>query len=359
MPNLQYRPSRVTPPGASLSDLIEEKGITQKDLSLRLNRSQKHVSQIIRGRAPLTPEFALELERVLGTPAQFWLIREARYQESLSRANQPDPSEADLEWTKSFPYSAMTKLDWVPPAARTAERFHHLLTFFGVVNPEAYEGRFNNLNLQFRRSARSAEKDRMISAWLRRGEIESEGIDAAAYDEKAFARAVEAARALATELPSVFIPRLQSLYAEAGVVLLFVPELPGMGVSGATRWLTPTKALIQITLRYKTTDQLWFTVFHESCHILRHAKRGVRLEITEDVDHEEEEADAFAANLLIPRPKLNEFLKRRSFDKNDIERFACDINVAPGVVVGRLQRERVLDWSSPLNRLKASLAWGE
>ncbi|MFN8491179.1 MAG: hypothetical protein U0350_26520 [Caldilineaceae bacterium] len=38
----------------------------------------------------------------------------------------------------------------------------------------------------------------------------------------------------------------------------FVPELAQLRVCGATRWLTPNKALLQLSLRYKTNDHLWF-----------------------------------------------------------------------------------------------------
>lgn len=89
MPNLEYRPTSVSPPGETLNDLLEEKGISQKLLSLRLGRSDKNLSQIVNGKAPITPELALDLERVLGTPARFWLAREARYQEWLSRSSVP------------------------------------------------------------------------------------------------------------------------------------------------------------------------------------------------------------------------------------------------------------------------------
>ncbi len=66
--------------------------------------------------------------------------------------------------------------------------------------------------------------------------------------------------------------------AAVGVAVVLVPELPGTRVSGATRWLTPGKALIQLSLRYKSDDQLWFTFFHEAAHVLLHGKRDLFIE---------------------------------------------------------------------------------
>ena len=71
MRNNEYNPTSVTPPGDTLSDLLEERGITQRSLSIRLERSSKNLNQIINGKAPISTELACDLERVLGTPARF------------------------------------------------------------------------------------------------------------------------------------------------------------------------------------------------------------------------------------------------------------------------------------------------
>src|SRR5205085_11272268 len=82
--------------------------------------------------------------------------------------------------------------------------------------------------------------------------------------------------------------------ANAGVAVVFVQELPDTGICGSTQWLTPVKALVQLSLRYKTDDQLWFTFFHEAGHILRHGKRQVFLEMDQkDREEDEDEANAF------------------------------------------------------------------
>lgn len=138
MSNREYKPTSVSPPGETLCDLLEEKGISQKLLGLRLGRSGKNLSQIVNGKAPVTPELALDLEQVLGTPARFWLAREARYQEWVSGSSLPDPEAGDLEWARSFTYKAMADYRWVPGASDAKEKFLHLLRFFGVVDRSAF-----------------------------------------------------------------------------------------------------------------------------------------------------------------------------------------------------------------------------
>ena len=98
------------------------------------------------------------------------------------------------------------------------------------------------------------------------------------------------------------------------------PELPGTRISGCARWLSDKHAMVGLTIRYKTDDQLWFTFFHEVAHILLHRDRQsfVVDNAAEDMGDEvvdpdmakyEEEADRFAADTLIPPAALAEFLR--------------------------------------------------
>lgn len=81
----EYNPDYVSPPGETLEELLAEKGMSQAELAKRTGRRTKTVNQIIKGIAPITPETAIQLERVLGAPASFWNNRERKYQEYLAR----------------------------------------------------------------------------------------------------------------------------------------------------------------------------------------------------------------------------------------------------------------------------------
>jgi Zn-dependent peptidase ImmA (M78 family) len=138
-------------------------------------------------------------------------------------------------------------------------------------------------------------------------------------------------------------------------------------MSGCARWLSGRKALIALTLRYKTEDQMWFTFFHEIGHLLLHRKkRSFVLDNAVDnlsdnvVDPEmqqyENEANQFAVDTLIPPPALGEFARTKSFTNESIHDFAAAIGIGPGLVVGRLQHERLLARHQG-NALKQKLEW--
>ncbi|MEN6299206.1 MAG: ImmA/IrrE family metallo-endopeptidase, partial [Anaerolineaceae bacterium] len=174
-------------------------------------------------------------------------------------------------------------------------------------------------------------------------------------------QALQQIRGLTTQPPEVFVPQMTELCAQAGVAVIFVPEIPGTRTCGATRWLTPTKAMIMLSLRYKTDDHLWFTFFHEAAHILLHGKREVFLEdddeVSEDVRAKEEEADWFASDFLIPPEAFRRFHPRGAhISHEDIIEFAQQLGIAPGIVVGRLQHEKIVPLQN-FNHLKQRFHW--
>jgi Zn-dependent peptidase ImmA (M78 family) len=148
---------------------------------------------------------------------------------------------------------------------------------------------------------------------------------------------------------------LVELCASAGVAVVFVPELPKTGVSGATRWLGD-KAVIQLSLRYKSNDQLWFTFFHEAGHIMLHGRKDVFIEGKGMDGKQELEADDFACDHLIPQADYTDFVATRKLTIAEIEAFAAEVTIAPGIVVGRLQHDEFLPRNQG-NKLKVFYQW--
>jgi Zn-dependent peptidase ImmA (M78 family) len=128
-------------------------------------------------------------------------------------------------------------------------------------------------------------------------------------------------------------------------------------VSGATRWLSPTKALIQLSLRYKSDDQLWFSFFHEAGHVLLHGKRAVFIEDGKSPkDAREKEADAFAAETLIPSDAYAKVQASLPVSAERMRTLAAEIGVAPGIIVGRLQHDGWLPFDQ-FSHLKRRFQW--
>lgn len=349
----EYQPDVVSPPGDTLEELLEERGMSQADLAERTGRSKKLINEIIQGKAPISAETALQLELVLGTPARFWLEREQQYRESLARRDEAASLAAVVDWLKQVPVKDMARLGWIERYQEPLDQLRAVLRFFGIASPDQWAGS----TAAFRKSPAFESDPMAISAWLRRGELEALKIACGPFDEAAFRETLVRVRGLTVKPVAEFRPRLVAWCAAAGVAVVFVPELPRTHVSGATRWLSPTRALIQLSLRYKTDDHLWFTFFHEAGHILLHGKRDIFLEGERPKDEKEQEANRFSADLLIAPEAWDRFISAREYrSKVAIRAFADELGIAPGIVVGRLQHEGKIPPQN-CNELKQRFAW--
>ncbi|MEJ7931475.1 HigA family addiction module antitoxin [Ramlibacter sp. AN1015] len=353
----EYRPDYAVPPGEVLVAELEMRGMTQHELALRTGLTPKHIVSIAKAKSAITSDTAIKLERALGMPAQYWLNLESNYQEVLSRLAEEEKLERDRTWLKKVPVTEMIKRGWIAKAADAKAQLVEVLRFFGIASVDQWDDMWPNLAVAYRQHVQGEISPEAVSAWLRRGELEASKISCAPFDRSAFRTALAEIRSLTCEAPEVFVPRLASLCAEAGVAVVFVPALPKTGVSGATRWLTPTKALIQLSLRYRTDDHLWFTFFHEAGHILLHGKKECFLEGANGLDEaKEHEANEFAENELISRKEFAAFSARPIFSKAAIVAFARQVGISPGVVVGQLQYKKLLP-PSHCNDLKMTFTW--
>ncbi len=335
----EYIPDYASPPGETLLEVLDSRGITPDELAEHTGQPQKTIHEIIKGQAAITPETALQLETVLGISATFWNRREQQYREDKARLQDQKHQEQQVDWIKQFPVSAMIKRGWIERYKDPVAQLREVLLFFGITSPDQWSA----ASAAFRQSGAFPVDEGAIDAWLRQGERKASRIECGPYNEHLFRQTLTQIRALTREPPTVSVPEMIPLCAASGVVVVFVPELPGTRVCGATQWLTPTRALIQLSLRYKTDDQMWFSFFHEAGHIVLHGKQEFFLDVeTKDIEqtNKEHEANTFASNMLIPPDKWQNLLETGQYrSKEGIVSFANDIGIAPSIVVGRLQHE--------------------
>lgn len=348
-----FTPDYSVAPGEVLAEMLEARQISQAELATRCGLSEKHVSQVITGKASITSDTALLLERALGVAASLWLNLESNHR--LHRARQAERSKFEQysAWAAAFPFRELAARNCVPSARTDEEKVKGLLGFFGVTSPDAWEKQYAQLAVAYRGTAAFKRSRQAVACWLRIGEIEASRIDTVRYDRATFRSGLQEIRGLTRLDPREFEPRMVALCQAAGVALAFVPELPETRLSGATRWLSSDKALIIQSLRYRTDDHFWFTFFHEAAHVLLHGKRVLFVD-EEDAERTPEEAaaDEFAANHLISPAEYRAFRTSRPLSRARISEFADEMGVAPGIVVGRLQHDEVIPfgWFQDLKR---------
>lgn len=351
----RYVPDYAVLPGEVLEEYLDSFGMKQTELADRLGLAKKTVNEIIKGKAPIMPDTALKLGRVFSRPAHFWNNLEQLYQEDQARLIEQERMREHLDWLNRVPVKKMASLGFMKKYNEKVAQLDEVLHFFGVASPEQWKTVWERHQVAYRQSQRFEPCAEAVSAWLRQGEIEAQRIDCAPFDKPRFQSVLDEVRTLTREAPEVFQPRLVKLCAGVGVAVVFVPDLPKTGVSGATRWLG-SKAVIQLSLRYKSNDQLWFTFFHEAGHILKHGRKEIFLEGNGMDGEKELEANHFARDKLIPPGAYKRFLKTTFPTLAEVRGFSDEIGIAPGIVVGRLQHDGLFPMNRG-NKLKVFYSW--
>ncbi|MGB5750051.1 MAG: HigA family addiction module antitoxin [Desulfobacterales bacterium] len=348
------------PPGEYLEEVIEELGMTKDELAKRMNRPAPKLSAIFKGEKAITPDTALQLEIVVGIPAHIWTGLEAEYRLTLAKKQEEQEQNRLKEETylvTKFQYAELVKFGVVPKRTRPTEKVLELKKFFGVTSLKTVPN-LRRYQVAFR-AGKKKRSPEAIAAWLRVGELQALKRPCRSFSRDKLIDALKIIRGMTRQTPDQFISGLHDLLAECGVALVILPHLPQTYANGATFWLGRDKAVMMMTIRYSWADIFWFTLFHEIGHLLKHKRKLVILEGEID-DPEylnmENEADRFAAEILIPSSEYTAFIKNDQFYKDDINAFATYIGISPGIVVGRLQKEGLID-PSWHNGLRSRFKW--
>jgi len=340
-------------PGDTILETIEILRISQADLAKRMGLTPSKINDIIKGKEPISLKTAILLERVLNIEAQFWINRENIYREKLMRIEQQEYFDNCIVWLKSIPVNFLKKLNYIESHLKGNELVQQVLQFFRVASPKEWEKIYvlQYANTNYRKSAKHSETLGSIATWLRLGEIEMGKAKLTNYDKPKFLEILEHAKQLIPDSDSNYTNKLKELCKEAGVELVYTPNIPKAPVSGATRWIGKNP-LIQLTDRFKTNDHFWFSFFHEAGHIVKHGKTEVFIEDFEEFkldNAKEEEANQFAQKMLINKQLFSDLAD--NYSEINIKKVAQKHKTHPGIIVGRLQHDKKIPYTQ-LNQLK-------
>jgi len=310
MNDFQLKESLLSCPGDSIQEHIDEIGMSQAELAERMGRSVPKLNELIKGKAPITKETATKLEYVLGVPASFWLNLERNYQDELLELEQMEHLIQCQEWVSSFPLAKMKSLGLLPDTRNKHELAESLLKFFRVASPMQWSDIYNGSSSAFKIELRHTAEPQAISVWLRLGELQAEKIKLSSFDKKGLRNSLKQIQDISFRHSDTWLEELQSLCATFGVALVYTPCIAKAPIYEATRWIKNiTTPLIQITDRRKDYNAFWFTFYHELGHILYHGKKDIFIDGIKSITpnkEKEEEADAFAARMLLSEKERNE-----------------------------------------------------
>ncbi len=184
----EFMPDYAVPPGATLLETLEAKGISQAELSVRTGMAEKTISQIIHGVAPISHETALKLECALGAPARFWNNLESNYRETKARWQRNEQLAEETNWLDSIPLRTLRERNLITAQQDRVDLMRQVLSFFGVSDVDAWRKVWAISDAAFRRARRPEQALGKIATWLRLGELAAGPIACAPTMRSAFAK---------------------------------------------------------------------------------------------------------------------------------------------------------------------------
>lgn len=362
MTDLELKKTLLTCPGDTIQEHIDHINMSQAELAERLGRSVPKLNELIKGKAPITKETAIKLEHVLGVPASFWINLERQYQDELLEIEQMEYLEQCKKWLKGFPLSFLKKANILPETQNKKLLVSELLKFFRVASPREWSTIYEHSSVAFKIELKYSSDPKAISAWLRIGELQAEKLNIAPFDKKELNKSIGKIQDICYNRAESWMEDLQNICASSGIALVYTPCISKAPIYGASRWIrNKTIPLIQVTDRRKDYNAFWFTFFHELAHIKYHNKSDIFIDGLEEIlpdKDKEAEADAFASRMLLSVRERNELFKYKRFDKNVILKFSKKYKKHPGIIVGQLQREKLVAYNDvDLNGLKPQVKY--
>lgn len=346
---VEYNNKIAFHPGYYIKEIVDETGLTQEDFAKRLDTTPKNLSLLIRGEQSLSVDIAKKLSRLLGTSIKYWLNLQNSYDALIAEFDSEKELDEERKVFKFIDYGYLRDNFGLPDLSRKIDQQIIATRSFLNVSSLTVLSKYD-MAASFRSSAGERQEANRIKAntMVQIAINHALEVDAPSYDMHKFEKAVEEALGLTCRHDD-FYPLVKELFFEAGVIFYIMPNLKGSKINGATKKIG-NSILLMVNSRGKYADTFWFTLFHEIGHIIA-GDYGVSYE--NDISQKETAADTYAKDKLIPPADFCMFLDRNDFSPGSVIEFSRQINRDPGIVAGRLFKERIMSYSNTdLNGLR-------
>jgi len=320
-----------TDPVEAILFRMEQQNLSQRDL-IPFIGSRSKVSEVLSRKRPLTLSMMRALHNGLGIPAK-------------SLLQEQDPlalQDYKVEWEK-FPAKDIAERGWLSSYLKSTDDMTEALRrFFDDLKPipiiDVMYRQSNHI-----RSARSMDQY-ALAAWTAQVVKTAKKVNLKGKYKKG---KIDADFMRGLVRLSVFDkgPLLACEYLnEQGIPVVIERHLPNTYLDGSAIFIDPEYPIIALTLRYDRIDNFWFTLMHELAHVCLHFDAGVRqfyddLDVEDQDDLRENEADALAGNVLIPEVEWRKSPASKVKSPEAVLNLANKLAIHPAIVAGRIRHQ--------------------
>lgn len=341
--------------GMYLKDYLEESHISQSEFANKLGITQKHMNEMLNGKANITLEMAANIERLTGISVSFIITIEndRKMKEELLKKYG---SEKELKETlkNDFSFNELKKNNWISfnDVTDTFRNALDILNFLKVKNFDVHE----NLEKQvlFKKTGEDYNK---LALWISHCDEISARQKVNDYQSENFDKIITELKKYSFEKGYDF-DKLTKIFNKYGVYFVCEKALSGTKVRGCFKVKEKNPA-IYCTQNYHAKDSLYFEIFHELGHCKSDYNMAKSKTIIDGDSKIEKRADDFAINTMISKEQWSEI--KRDFDNNNsisnlkdrILYFSKKYRISPSFIAGRMAKMNMINYNSKIyNELK-------
>lgn len=332
--------NRAFHPGYYLKEYLEEVQLTQDEFAKRLGISGKQISLILAGNASVTPDIAYKISKLIGTSIELWLNLQSSYDAWKIELEEKENFEKEKKIYKMIDKKFLINLGIINKEDSIEEAINKLRLASMVSSLSLH---CNKDIYSFYRTAISGKEETIENivcknVWVSIAFLNAKKQITKPYNEEKIKQNIFILRDMTLQDPNIFYPKMKELLNECGVALVILPSLKNSNINGVVKWIDNEKVMMALNTRGAYNDKFWLSFFHELKHILQKHKRKMII----NQDDNELEADIFAMETLIPSKYISEL---KYINEESIINLANKLSIHPGIVVGRLQKEKRISYS--------------
>ncbi len=361
--NRGISPDLLIHPGETISDLLEERGITQKELAQRAGVSEAFLSDVIHGKKDISRGLAMGLEYALGVPSSFWLNLQANYDAELLSLQEEDSVQEDEKTVLASIHEVIDYLSKQAVITKESTQEQTIISLRKVFQVSRLTGlRTLAPAGAFRMSDKATVNPDVLGAWLSLCKFYESGNQAvSSFDPERSDELVPRLKNVMLNDRGNLQKVLKELFSEYGIDFSIVRNFRGAPVHGYISRKNDGTYRMVLTLRGAAADIFWFSLFHELGHIVNGdiTKPGDYIDMQNAEDEgRERAADEFASRALLERESYQRFVGEKAYSYAAIKTFAQTQGVPPYIVIGRLQKEEIIPWTWH-QKYKPRYKWAE
>jgi len=341
-------PWTATHPGTILKYELEDRGISQKDFAVMIGMQKSHLNELIKGKRPMSKPMADRIEDALGISAVSLVNMQTRYEHDIKVIGQRGAEELEARNTFSL-YNEILDVKTLFKRlglsfSSAVQQMRYLVEKMCLPQPAELKLETSGM---FKKSTKTGQDPRMLMTWKILAETKAGEQKVSGPFDKDRKEAIVNTLCAALHDNSSTEQKVKDILSAEGIAFCIEEKVEKASVDGYSFIKNGTPYII-LTKRYDRIDNFAFALLHEVGHIFLHYLEGSRSDFRlsiPDYDNEskeEKEANAFAANALIPdeewknapKVRVNPIAIQRKYTQ-----WAAEKGLNKWIVLGRISYE--------------------